>query len=110
MKASKPSWLTEPCPPWCVVDHGLQVIEADRRHEAEAVAVPVIVRQPPRCTTIGQRPSSATVDEVDLAIFRDVDGDETWVVIADGTQSIEFTLESASRVSLALDELLRQAS
>ncbi|MBO1804543.1 hypothetical protein J4H91_04315 [Leucobacter ruminantium] len=45
-----------------------------------------------------------------MTAFRDLATPETWVVIAEGPQSIEFTRESAIRVSLALTELLRQTA
>ncbi|GAB2563717.1 DUF6907 domain-containing protein [Leucobacter ruminantium] len=110
MNAPKPAWLTEPCPPWCTATHQQQVIEADRRHEGDLTVVPVIVRQPPTDTSSNHLPAEPRTGEVDVTAFRDLATPETWVVIAEGPQSIEFTRESAIRVSLALTELLRQTA
>lgn len=110
MNTPKPAWLTEPCPPWYIAKHQHQIIKADRRHEAEIVVVPVIVRQRLTETRSGSLPAVPMTGEVDVTVFRDLDPPETWVVIAEGPQSIEFTMESAFRVSLALAELLRQAT
>jgi hypothetical protein len=39
----QPSWMAEPCPAWCVRDHGEDDHPDDRRHQGRPVEVHVVV-------------------------------------------------------------------
>ncbi|WP_392390977.1 DUF6907 domain-containing protein [Nocardioides sp. LHD-245] len=42
MESSRPTWLAEPCPPWCLREHDEDDHPDDREHRGEAVDLAVV--------------------------------------------------------------------
>lgn len=42
MESSRPSWLNESCPPWCLREHGEDDHPEDREHRGDAVVIGVV--------------------------------------------------------------------
>lgn len=103
----RPEWLDEPCPAWCHGDHSGQDFEADRKHLSETVAVPVITqgRAPRWRHTPGY---VIEADELLIAVYRRVGDRETWLAIANDSQNVEVSLESAARLSSELAALIEE--
>lgn len=103
----RPEWLDEPCPAWCHGDHSGQDFEADRKHLSETVAVPVITqgRAPRWRHTPGY---VIEADELLIAAYRRGGDRETWLAIANDSQNVEVSLESAARLSSELAALIRE--
>lgn len=100
-----PEWLDEPCPAWCHGDHSGQEFKADRKHLCEQVLVPVITQG--RAARWRHIPGDVVeADEMSIAVYRRVGDHETWLAIANDTQNIEVSLESAARLSSELAALL----
>ncbi|MFC7925166.1 DUF6907 domain-containing protein [Microbacterium laevaniformans] len=108
MSRERPSWLVEPCPPWCHEDHADQDHPVDRYHQSRQILVPVVA------------PKRATVEDVSASSDRAVESDEmavlalqpvgqtshTWVAMVGEHRFLEVTLESAVRLHAALGEIL----
>jgi len=103
----RPEWLDEPCPAWCHGDHSGQDFEADRKHLSETVTVPVITHgRAPRWRHLPGDVVEA--DELPIAVYRRVGERETWLAIANDSQNVEVSLESAARLSGELAALLEE--
>lgn len=104
-----PTWLTEPCPAWCVVLHADDDHPADRSHQSASLAVPVT-----QLRGIGEHPPPPgdAVDTLDLAVVlhRRVGAAQTWLYVGDGQhQGLELDLGSWTRVLTAVDHLVDRA-
>lgn len=102
-----PSWLVEPCPPWCARDHLESDHDEDRYHQSEASIVPVVAGPGDSV------PITASLDDVDLVVRvgRHLSEPRAWVAIeaADRPEPrLVLTVESARSVARHLDEQLRQ--
>jgi hypothetical protein len=104
-----PQWLTEPCPPWCVVLHEQCDHERDRRHVSSSLVVPVV-----ELRGIGEpdppEEDQSVGEELALCLHRRVGSADTWLYVGDGSrQALELSPESWSRVVPALDRLVAAA-
>ncbi|GIG25284.1 DUF6907 domain-containing protein [Cellulomonas denverensis] len=101
-----PPWLTETCPPWCVVLHEVADHERDRRHVSASLSVPVLalrgVGEP-----LPPEEDEVTGEDLALVLHRRVGDDETWLYVGDGrNQGLELSVASWSRVVPGLDRLI----
>ena len=104
--ASRPDWLTEPCPSWCSGDHRGQDHPSDRWHHSDYLTVPVIERQRILGPDIEDIVHILAAEEVTIVVSRAVEHHETWAVIATDQGRVEVTLESMRRIHRRLGELL----
>ena len=105
MEESRPSWQSDPCPPWCTGEHAELDHPDDRVHRSRSMAVPVVAR---RTWFEGEGiRRSAEATEFEVALSR-VDGEsETWLYVGAGPAlSIEVTAESADRLVVAMRDVL----
>ncbi|WP_300343897.1 hypothetical protein [Nesterenkonia sp.] len=107
--AERPDWLNEPCPAWCHGDHSGQEFPEDRKHLRVQMLVPVILQGPaPRWWNI---PGDVVVaEELLIAVYRRVGDRETWLAIANDSQNLEVSLESAARLSGKLAEVIEEVT
>lgn len=99
-----PSWLSEPCPPWCVADHKETDHPADRVHDSAAVEVPgVILIRVADGDGVRMVPDAVGVY---LERCRRVGERQDWVVLGTPTQYVDMSWETAQRVEEALSRLL----
>lgn len=112
MSHRRPSWLTEPCPSWCHVDHADQDHVDDRYHQSKQVLIPVVIPQRVADGDAGSRAVCApAASEVAVLALQPVgDCSQTWVAVVGERQFIEVTLESATRLHTALGEVLSDVS
>ncbi|MCL2542283.1 MAG: hypothetical protein FWE71_07485 [Nocardioidaceae bacterium] len=104
---TRPTWLVEECPSWCVRDHRESDHPEDRYHHGEASLVPVVLARDRFV------PASASLEATDLVVCRGrhVGDAVEWVVIepAESPQPrLVLTRESAGSVARALEEQLRK--
>ncbi len=89
------------CPPWCVADHPAEDEPGMVRHRGRTRDVPVVLEgrgaEPPRS------------GELLVEMSRRADEAAVWVYLGDGWTGFSLSLESASRLSAALAEVLRDA-
>ncbi|MGO1532374.1 hypothetical protein BSP109_02792 [Brevibacterium sp. Mu109] len=105
----RPEWLDEPCPAWCHGDHSGQEFQTDRKHLSDQVLMPVITQG--RAPSWRHIPGDVVVaDDLTIAIYQRVGDRETWLVIANDTQNVEVSLESAARLSAELAALLDEVT
>lgn len=105
MPGPQPSWQREPCPPWCIREHGEDDIALDRYHQGEPVPVPAVLSADPA------EPRAATFTAVDLTLRTGQYVGEVvdWVAIEPAAQAaprIVLTAESAHRLARRVAELL----
>ncbi len=105
----RPSWQAGPCPPWCVVVHGEDDHERDRKHMGAAHHVPVVE------LAGSSTRSGTTVDrgegvDLMLCLQRRDGAPDTWLYAGDGTdQMLEMGIEGWARVVPVLDRLIADA-
>jgi hypothetical protein len=77
MESSRPTWLDEPCPPWCLREHDEDDHPEDREHRGAAIDVAVVA------TGEDAVPVTDALSHLDLVVqlHRRVGGPEEWVSI-----------------------------
>lgn len=102
---SGPTWLTEPCPSWCVRDHREDDHPDDRYHQSEPTIVPAIAGDGDAV------PATDSLMAVDLSVRvgRHLDDELTWVAIETMGPGPGMML-SAESARLFLDRLERQVA
>jgi hypothetical protein len=100
-----PTWLTEPCPPWCARDHREQDHPEDRYHQSAASIAPVIA------STLPTVPLTASLEPIDLVvrIGRYVGDLAEWVAIEPlelVQPRLVLTVESTRQLVRHIDEQL----
>lgn len=105
MNNDKPTWLQEPCPPWCTGDHSGQDFVVDRHHESPLMTIPVIQQITVWPAVDAEPRHLLDAGELVLVLTRPVGGDETFVVIADERTRLQVTVESARRLHRAMENL-----
>lgn len=90
------------CPPWCVADHDSEDEPGAVRHRSATRDVPVVLEG-----RGGEHPKSG---ELLVEVFRLHDEAAVWVYLGDGWTGFALSVESASRLSAALTDALRDAS
>lgn len=89
------------CPPWCVADHHAEDEPGAVRHRGQTRDVPVVLEgrggEPPRS------------GELLVEVSRRSDEVAVWVYVGDGWTGFSLSLESASRLSSAITNTLRDA-
>ncbi|WP_282946337.1 DUF6907 domain-containing protein [Cellulomonas endometrii] len=117
----RPHWQREHCPPWCVVLHGQDDHERDRKHVSASLSVPVHqllaevgpavspFAEPEVTEVPGGVERTAQVD-LAVALHRRDGAATTWLYVGDGAeQSLELTVESWARLVPALERALDRA-
>lgn len=91
------SWLTQPCPTWCVQPHQEDDFSEDRKHQSRAIAIPAIW-----LTTVAPEESADELVAGDLNLFawQRIGSTETIVSLADDDYDfcLEITIESIRRL------------
>ncbi|WP_244931802.1 hypothetical protein [Nocardioides sp. W7] len=100
-----PSWLVEPCPPWCVREHREDDHPEDRYHQSQASHLPVVAGS---TDTI---PMTDSLEAVDVVVRRGRHLGEVveWLAIeSDDLRSLRLllTVESATALTSALADQL----
>jgi hypothetical protein len=108
MERSRPTWLVEPCPPWCLREHEEADHPEDREHRGAAVRVSVLASGE---DTI---PATASLGALDLLVqlHRRVGETLEWVSIepAEARQPrLALSRESARFLTRALAEVVGEA-
>lgn len=101
-----PSWLSNPCPPWCSTEHQETDPPADRFHQSATRLIAVIEGSEPSSAEAG----SAQASEVALTATSTASDPEIWISIRNQEypqHGIELTLESAARLNRALGDFLK---
>lgn len=89
------------CPPWCVADHDAEDEPGAARHRGATRDVSVVLEG-----RGGEAPRSG---ELLVEVSRRHDEVAVWVYLGDGWTGFSLSLESASRLSSALSDALRDA-
>lgn len=89
------------CPPWCVADHAADDEPGHVRHRSVTREVPV-VRE-------GRGADGPHAAELLVEVSRHADEAAVWVYLGDGWTGFSLSLESAARLSDALQSALRDA-
>lgn len=100
----QPTWLHEPCPPWCARPHRERDHPDDRQHQNDAVIVSAVLFRWDGTGDLASEPA-----EIVVSVARPVHRGETQVFIGEAEGSEQFlriSLESAQRLSTALDNAL----
>jgi hypothetical protein len=100
--APTPSWLTSPCPPWCTRRHREEDLPADRWHQDDGVALPLVLA---RVDEVTLRPVPYAADVVVRRVREPVEHAPTWVVVAEAEDAAHgwiLSLESAAALRAAL--------
>lgn len=90
----RPTWQTEPCPPWCVTDHREDDLVADRIHDSHAVTL--------SAWTPDDTEADAVPRELFIAAYKRNDSTETWVYLGHPDPragGITLALDSAARLA-----------
>lgn len=98
-----PTWLTEPCPPWCVREHREDDHPEDRKHESDATLFPAVV------ATFDPKEERSRPCEFVVTLSRRVGAAETWLFIGEaegGEHRILTTPASAVRLLGAVSGLV----
>lgn len=101
-----PPWLTEICPPWCVVMHEREDHPRDRQHMSAALSVPVT-----KLRGVGEHPppegDHVVAEDMAVVLHRRVGSDATWLYVGDGRhQGLELSVGSWERLVPALDRMV----
>lgn len=97
----RPSWQTDECPAWCVVEHREDDRPADRVHDSAGTYLHAILR---RVET-----GEAEATELLVAASRRCGSHDDWIFIGEPEkrgQHLALSRESARRLSVALDAIL----
>lgn len=105
MNDSRPSWLLEECPPWCVAEHAEEDHPDDRQHHGVIVTVPVVLRQ--QALRDGCLMSSELASEFDVVRFQLVGSVMRWLFVGDDEHQLELSEESALRLTGAIGATAR---
>ena len=101
MQKPKPTWLNEPCPPWCTRGHEEDDHPEDRYHCSEPSYVAAII------TAIDTVPLTTSMTGLDLTVRRGRYAEDVteWVSIEPVNQReprLVLTIDSAARLDTAL--------
>lgn len=97
-----------PCPTWCDRAH-LDDPNMDPVHQRLLETVPVVMVNR-HLDARGELVRRIEAAEFEVATYQYIDIDEVWILIADGgrqQQRIEVSVESARRLQLVLERLLK---
>ena len=105
MSTPTPSWLTEPCPPWCSRAHTPLDHPDDRAHTSEPITIPTVERIPMASADgIRYRQDALTLQ---VGLHRLIGAHDTWVYIGDGFErGIEVPPLAARQLADALCRVL----
>lgn len=107
-KHACPSWLNEPCPPWCGCDHHGQDHPVDRIHASDAASVPVIERSRILDPASGEVLPVPHASEAAVMAVQPVGTGDVWVSLSTETHQLEVSLESLQRLRRPITELIEQ--
>lgn len=107
-KRTCPSWLTEPCPPWCECDHHGQDHPVDRLHASDASSVPVIERARVVDACTGEVVPVLQASEATIMAVQAVGYGDVWISLSTETHQLEVSLESLQRLRRPVAELLER--
>lgn len=93
--------MSRQCPSWCVADHAAEDEPRAVRHRGRTRDVPVVLE--------GRADDPPRSGELLVELSRRADEAAVWVYVGDGWTGFSLSLESASRLSSALDDVLRDA-
>lgn len=93
--------MNRQCPPWCVADHDTEDEPGAVRHRGETRDVAVVLE--------GRRGEPPRTGELLIELTRRHEEAAVWVYLGDGWTGFSLSLESASRLSSALTDVLRDA-
>jgi len=103
-RGARPSWLTEPCPPWCTREHHEDDHPEDRIHQDDGVVIPVVLAEIDSAT---MRPTPRAVELVIRKVGPIADDRSTWISIQETEGPDNYLLlseQSAGLVSRTLQE------
>lgn len=100
MNDTRPSWLTEECPPWCVGEHTEADHPDDRVHQGHISTIPVVMRE----QSLGGEGLASTerATEFDIVRFRPVSAATEWLFVGDDEHRLQLSVESAARLRATL--------
>jgi hypothetical protein len=89
------------CPSWCVADHDIEDEPGAVRHRGRTRDLPVVLE--------GRGDAPPRAGELLVEVSRRHDEAAVWVYLGDGWTGFSISLESATRLSDALSDALREA-
>lgn len=95
MTEARPTWLTEPCPPWCVRDHAESDHAEDRYHQSEGSWVAALMED----ATPG--PAVARTTDLVVRLVRRLGEATTWVRVEEAEGALSLRLSAGSALRLA---------
>lgn len=99
---SRPSWQTEACPPWCVVDHREDDHPDDRVHDSASRHISALLHPSQRLAREGD---GSEVSELLVVTSRRAGDEVDWTYIGEPDRSRQYlnlSRESARRLASAL--------